>query len=78
MCIGADYPQLQPKHIEQEMGHGPLHVYRSVFSCGFLLRGLEPEAKPVDEAAVAPVGGAAAVGVAAAGGVDPLPAAVPK
>jgi hypothetical protein len=25
VCIGADYPHLQPKHIEQEMD-GPLHV----------------------------------------------------
>jgi hypothetical protein len=39
VCIGADYPQLQPKHIEQEMRNGPLHVYRSVFGCGFILRG---------------------------------------
>ena len=27
ICVGADYPQLQPKHIEKEIGDGSLHVY---------------------------------------------------
>jgi len=37
VCIGADYPHLQPKHIEQEMGGGPLHIYQSIFGKGFIL-----------------------------------------
>jgi len=69
VCIGADYPQLQPKHIEREMGDGPLHIYQSVFGCRFVLRGVEPAAMPADEAAVT------AVEVAAAVGMDPMPAA---
>jgi len=58
------------------MNSGPLHVYRSVFGCGFVLRGVELAAvqavKPADEAAVA------VVAVAAAVGVDPLPVAIPE
>jgi len=46
VCIGADYEHLQPKHIEQEIKGGPLHIYRSTFGCGFILRGVEPPAAP--------------------------------
>ena len=76
VCIGADYPHLQPKHIEQEMNNGPLHVYRTVFDCGFVLRGVEPPAVP----AAKPADGtaAAAEAVAAAVRVDPLPKATPE
>jgi len=55
------------------MGNGPLHIFQSVFGCGFVLRGVElvaaPAAKPADESAVT------VVEVAAAVEVDPLPAA---
>ena len=62
ICVGADYPQLQPKHIEKEMGDGQLHVYQSVFGCGFILRGVEP-AEPAALAAISANGVAAAVAV---------------
>jgi len=69
VCIGADYPHLQPKHIEQEMD-GPLHVYKVIFDCGFVLRsGTVRPAMPADKPVVA------AVEAAAAAGVDPVPAA---
>jgi hypothetical protein len=31
----------EPWHIEQEMRAGPLHIYKSAFSCGNILRGVE-------------------------------------
>ncbi len=31
IIISMDYPFLQPRHLEQEMRGGPLHLYTSVF-----------------------------------------------
>ena len=50
ICVGADYPQLQPKHIEREIGNGQLHVYQSAFGCGYILRGTEPKAAAANSA----------------------------
>jgi hypothetical protein len=46
-CIGANYWHLLPQYIEQEMRDGPLHIYKSAFGCGYILRGVEPRPKPV-------------------------------
>jgi hypothetical protein len=51
ICVGADYPQLQPKHIEKEIGNGQLHVYQSAFGCGYILRGTEPRTAPAADSA---------------------------
>jgi len=53
ICVGADYPQLQPQHIEKEIGDGQLHVYRSAFGCGYILRGTAPAAISADAAKTA-------------------------
>jgi len=41
ICFRSDYWHLQPWYIEQEMQAGPLHIYKSAFSCGYILRGVE-------------------------------------
>ena len=65
VCIGADYPHLQPKHIEQESRDGPLHIYKSIFGGGFILRGVEPGKAPAAPAAISADVAAAAVEEAA-------------
>ncbi len=50
--IGMDYDFLQPKHLEQVMCSGPLHLYTSVFRGGLIQQAMEPpkkEEKPVEE-----------------------------
>jgi hypothetical protein len=37
---------LLPQYVEQEMRNRPLHIYKSAFSCGYVLKGLEPPPKP--------------------------------
>jgi hypothetical protein len=79
VCIGADYPHLQPKHIEQESKDGPLHIYKSIFGGGFILRGVEPGAAPAVPAAIsADVATTAAAEVAAAKETIPEPKAALK
>ncbi len=57
VCLGMDYPHLQPRHLEKEFRGGQLHLYTSVFSSGLILRGVEmPE---VLEAMDKPLGPAA-------------------
>jgi hypothetical protein len=41
VCFISDYWHLQPWYIEQEMRAGTLHIYKLVFSCGYILRGVE-------------------------------------
>jgi hypothetical protein len=45
--IGADDWHLPSQYIEQEMRNGPLHIYKSVFGCGYILRGMEPLPKSI-------------------------------
>jgi hypothetical protein len=52
VCIDMDYPFLQPKHLEQEMRGGPLHLYKSVFGGGLILCGVEFPKTEKDEPAV--------------------------
>jgi hypothetical protein len=73
ICVGADYPHLQPKHIEKEIGNGQLHVYQSAFGCGYILRGTEPRAAPAANSAGVAV--TAAVEVAKAREAIPEPEA---
>jgi hypothetical protein len=40
VCLGMDYPFLQPRHLEKEFRGGQLHLYTSVFGSGFILRGV--------------------------------------
>ena len=47
ICVGADNWQLQPRYVEREHSGGPLEVYRSAFGCGYIIRGVEPPARPV-------------------------------
>jgi len=39
ICTGADYWHLLLRYVEREMKEGPLHIYKSPFSCGFILQG---------------------------------------
>ncbi len=41
ICLGMDYPFLQPKYLEKEFTGGQLHLYTSVFGSGLILRGVE-------------------------------------
>jgi hypothetical protein len=41
ICLGMDYPFLQPKYLEKEFTGGQLHLYTSVFGVGLILRGVE-------------------------------------
>jgi hypothetical protein len=41
VCLGMDYPLLQPRHLEKEFCGGQLHLYTSVFGGGLILRGVE-------------------------------------
>jgi hypothetical protein len=41
ICLGMDYPFLQPKYLEKEFTGGQLHLYTSVFGAGLILRGVE-------------------------------------
>jgi hypothetical protein len=41
ICFRSEYWHLQPWYIKQEMRAGPLHIYKSAFSCGYILRGVE-------------------------------------
>jgi hypothetical protein len=46
ICLGMDYPFLQPKYLEKEFRGGQLHLYTSVFGGGLILRGVElPEVR---------------------------------
>ncbi len=38
VCLGMDYPHLQPRHLETELRGGHLHLYMSVFGGGLILR----------------------------------------
>jgi hypothetical protein len=60
VCLGIDYPFLQPRHLEKELRGGQLHLYTSVFGGSLILRRVElPEAlgavdKPLVQAAPLP------------------------
>jgi hypothetical protein len=41
ICIGMDYPFLQPRHLVQGMRQGLLHLYLLVFGKGLILQGVE-------------------------------------
>ncbi len=41
ICLGMDYPFLQPKYLEKEFTGGQLHLYTTVFGAGLILRGVE-------------------------------------
>jgi hypothetical protein len=41
ICLGMDYPFLQPKYLKKEFTGGQLHLYTSVFGAGLILRGVE-------------------------------------
>jgi hypothetical protein len=41
ICLGMDYPFLQPKYLEKEFTGGQLHLYTSVFGAGLILRRVE-------------------------------------
>jgi hypothetical protein len=41
ICLGMDYPFLQPRYLEKEFTGGQLHLYTSVFGAGLILRGVE-------------------------------------
>jgi hypothetical protein len=46
ICIGMDYPFLQPRHLKQEQCSGLLHLYTSLLEGGLILLGAElPEEK---------------------------------
>jgi hypothetical protein len=45
VCLGMDYPFLQPRHLEEKFRGGQLHLYTLVFGGGLILRRVElPEA----------------------------------
>jgi hypothetical protein len=47
VCIGIDYPFLQPRHLEWEMRGSPLHLHTSVFGGGLILCSVDlPEKSP--------------------------------
>ncbi len=41
ICIGMDYPFLQPRHLKQEQCSGLLHLYTSLLEGGLILLGAE-------------------------------------
>ncbi len=46
ICLGMDYPFLQPRHLKKEFRGGQLHLYTSVFGGGLIPQGVElPEVK---------------------------------
>jgi hypothetical protein len=45
ICIGANHWELLPTYVEQQLWKGPLHIYRSAFGCGYIVRGVEPPPK---------------------------------
>ncbi len=57
ICLGMDYPFLQPRHLEKEFRAGQLHLYTTVFGGGLILHGvmlpevLEAVDKPLVHAA---------------------------
>jgi hypothetical protein len=54
ICLGMDYPFLQPRHLEKEFRGGQLHLYTSVFGSGLILCGVELP-KVVETVATSPV-----------------------